>query len=216
MESFVMRTSISSTSAASFTQRLPLLAGLVGLLAGTSAYAELSLPAALAGKAVVLAPTDADYARAVVTSAIKPAGQGGVSEALVIKLTQDIPVWRMWNGPAKLDAYGRTNRIGGWWAYDAPKGSAAQYRSNYEICKNWNDLTWVAKCTLAKGSVVAIGPGQSVSDATCGVSGESYAANTKDWQTYIDKPWARTTELVCKTDLSEDYEANQTNISAKK
>lgn len=193
--------------------------GVIALAAAcsTAACAQPSpaLPGPLAGKAVVLAPTDPDYARAVVGSAVKLAGQGGVSEALVVRITADIPVWRMWNGPAKVDAYGRTNRIGGWWSYDAPRGTVAEYRVNYEICKGWNDLTWMAKCTLKAGSVVAIGPGQSVSAATCGdVTGqENYPANPRDWQTYIDKPWARGAELVCPTVDGNDYAVNPANIA---
>jgi hypothetical protein len=182
-----------------------------------AAHAELSLPASLAGKAVVLNPSDPDYARAMVTSAVQPAGMGGVSEALVVKMTTDIPVWRMWNGPAKLDANGRTNRIGGWWGYDAPKGTAADYRTNYEICKAWNDLTWMAQCTLKAGAVVAIGPGQSVTAATCGdvTNQENYAANPRDWQLYINKPWARGTELVCPAD-TDDYPVDPADISRRR
>lgn len=181
------------------------------------ACADLSLPAQLSGKAVVLSPSDPDYARAVVGSAVKPAGMGGVSEALVVKITQDIPVYRMWNGPAKVDARGNTNRLGGWWSYDAPQGSVTKYRADYEICKAWNDLTWMATCTLKQGAVVAIGPGQSVSAETCGdpTGQEQYAANASGWQTYVDKPWARGAELVCP-DVSADYTANPADISKAK
>ena len=57
----------------------------------------LAFPASLQGKAIELAPNDPDYARAAVEYAVKPAGQGGVSAALVVKITQDIPVYRIWN-----------------------------------------------------------------------------------------------------------------------
>lgn len=175
------------------------------------------LPAQVAGKAQVVQSTEADYARAVIASAVKTTGQGGVYEGIVIRLTQDIPVYRLWNGPAKLDSRGNTNRLGGWWSYDAPKGTVQAYRTAYEICNGWNDLTWVAKCTLKAGAVVVIGPGQSVSAETCGdVTGkESYAANAKDWQLYVDKPWNRTTELDCSSTAS-DYEADPTDISKAK
>ena len=32
---------------------------------------------------------------------------------------------------------------------------------------------------------------------------ENYPANQKDWQTYVDKPWARPAELVCPADISK-------------
>lgn len=192
--------------------RLTALAAL--LLLGSAAHAELALPAQLDGKASVLSATDPDYPRAVVTSAVKPAGMGGVSEALVVKITQDIAVYRMWNGPTKIDSRGNTNRLGGWWSYDAPRGTVAEYRNNYEICQGWNDLTWVATCTLKAGAVVAIGPGQSVSAETCGdpTGKEQFAANARDWQLYLDKPWARVAELVCPADTA-DYQADPANIA---
>jgi hypothetical protein len=195
---------------------MPALLAAVLALAGCGSDDE-QLPAQVAGKAQVLETTDADYGRAVITSAVKPAGQGGVSEGTVIRLTQDIAVYRLWSGPAKVNAAGLTNRIGGWWSYDAPRGTQAQYRSNYEICNGWNDLTWVAKCTLKAGAVVVIGPGQSVSAETCGdpTGKESYAANSRDWQLYIDKPWTRPTELVCP-DAAQDYEADPNDISKAK
>ncbi|MEY2632393.1 MAG: hypothetical protein RIR00_1047 [Pseudomonadota bacterium] len=183
-------------------------------LALAASVQALELPPQLQGKAVVLDASQPDYGRAMVQNAVKPAGMGGVSEALVVRITEDIPVYRMWNGPDKRDARGNTNRLGGWWAYDAPVGSVGQYRSNYEICQTWNDLTWVAKCTLKAGAVVAIGPGQSVSAETCGdpTGKENYPANARDWQTFVDKPWARGSELSCPPD-SADYRANPDDIS---
>jgi hypothetical protein len=187
------------------------------LAAGTASAQQLTLPEKLVGKAVVLNADDPDYARAAVASAVKPAGQGGVSAALVVRITQDIPVYRMWNGPAKKDARGNTNRLGGWWSYDAPKGPVETYRSDYEICVSWNDLTWVASCTLRAGAVVAIGPGQSVSAETCGdpTGKESYPANAVGWQTFVATPWNRSTELACPPDTN-DYAADPANISKSK
>lgn len=199
---------------------LPLLAAL--LASGCSTLQRpgsdtAPLPTPLAGKAQLLTPADPDHARAVVTAAVKPAGQGGVTQALVVRITQDLPVYRMWSGPDRKDSAGRTNRIGGWWSYDAPRGSVTAYRQNYEICMAWNELRWVATCTLKAGAVVAIGPGQSVSAETCGdpTGKETYAANPRDWQLYLDKPWTRPAELVCPPD-SQDYEADPTDISRRK
>ncbi|MBL8484293.1 MAG: hypothetical protein JNJ60_19000 [Rhodocyclaceae bacterium] len=189
--------------------------GLAASVLSAGACADgLALPKKLEGKAVVLTQDDPDYARAKLESAVKPPGMGGVSQALVVRITEDIPVYRMWNGPDKKDARGNTNRLGGWWSYDAPNGPVDKYRSDYEICRAWNDLTWMATCTLKKGAVVAIGPGQSVSPETCGdpTGKEAYAANDKDWQTYVDRPWARPTELVCPPD-SQDYAVATNNIA---
>lgn len=170
--------------------------------------ASHGLPAALAGKARLLTPGDAAYAQAQAASAVMPAGAGGISQALVVELTEDLPVWRVWSGPPK------TNRIGRWWSYDAPQGPVADYRRNYEICQAWNDLKWVARCSLRKGSVVAIGPGQSVSEATCGQAGEQYPANPRDWQTYVASPWQPSTTLDCPPE-SADYPADPNNLAKR-
>lgn len=189
-----------------------LAALLVIFVAGNSQSPELPLPAQLSGKAQVLMAADPDYARAAVGNAVKPAGQGGISAALVVRVTQDIPVYRLWNGPGKQDV--RTNRMGGWWSYDAPKGPVSKYRSDYEICLTWNELAWVATCTLKKDSVVAIGPGQSVSAETCKdpTGKENYPANATGWQTYVDQPWNRGPELACPPE-SSDYAADPADIS---
>lgn len=191
---------------------------LLVLLLGLSACAPMAavddplpLPPNLAGKVVVLTPSDPAYSQANVQGAVKPAGQGGVSGALVVQLSQDLPVYRMWNGPV---ATGNDNRMGGWWAFDAPKGTREGYRRAYEICGTWNQLVWVASCTLKQGAVVAIGPGQSVSAPTCAdASGyESYEANRRDWQVYVNQAWNRPDALSCPP-AERDYKADPANVS---
>src|SRR5277367_2874545 len=174
----------------------------------------LSMPAELQGKAVILAATDPDASRADLASAIKPPGQGGITQGLVVRLTADIPVWRLWSGPARKDANGRTNRMGQWWGYDAPHGTQAAYRTAYEICLPWNDLTYVAKCTLKKGAVVAVGPGNSVSAKVCGdpTGKETYPVNTRDWQIWISKIWERGKEIECPAE-TVDYEDDSADIA---
>ncbi len=185
---------------------------------GPPAVADSPLPHQLEGKAVVLAAEDPDAPRADRAGALKPAGEGGLTApALMVRLTADVPVWRLWSGPTKKDADGRTNRLGQWWSYDAPHGSQQGYRNDYEVCVSWNDLTWVAQCTLKKGAVVAIGPGQSVSAKTCGdaTGKESYPANPRDWQVWISKVWTRDSELSCPAETA-DYEADDADITQPK
>ncbi len=94
---------------------LRLITSLLLALGSPLALADtLTLPSQLTGKAVLLNPDDPDYARASVENAVKPAGMGGVYAALVVRLTEDIPVYRMWNGPDDVNAQGNTNRLGGW------------------------------------------------------------------------------------------------------
>lgn len=183
----------------------------LALLPVATQAGDLTVPAGLAGKVKVLSPSDPAYAQANVQGAIKADGLGGVSQAVVIQLTADLPVYRMWNGPVTV---GNSNRLGSWWAFDKPQGSREGYRRAYEICGTWNELTWVASCTLKAGAVVAFGPGQSVSAQTCAdPSGyETYSANDRDWQVYINQAWTRTTELVCPPETA-DYRANPANVT---
>lgn len=187
------------------------------LMLGLSACAPMAaqdattLPAAWAGKMTLVTATDPAYGQANAVAAEKPPGQGGVTRALVVRLGQDMPVYRLWNGP---QASGQSNRLGSWWAFDTPKGTREGYRRAYEICGTWNELKWVATCTLKVGAVVAIGPGQSVSAATCNdTSGyETYDVNRKDWQVFINQAWNRPSDLACPPE-SADYAADPANVA---
>src|SRR3954466_460158 len=67
-------------------------------------------------------PADPAYVAADPAGATPGRGVGGVSKPCVVRLTRDVPVYRLWAGPAVKDAQGRTSRIGQWWTFDAPKG----------------------------------------------------------------------------------------------
>ena len=180
----------------------------------------LQAPGSIAASVIVLTAESPEYVRADVAAAVKPAGEGNVYRAMVVQLTRDILVYRMWNGPASVDANGRTNRIGSWWTYDVPRGAQRDYRRSYEICTVWNTLAFVATCTLKKGAVVAIGPGNSVSARTCGdpTGREAYPPNDRNWQLYLSKAFERIgpgKELECP-DVAEDYEAEPSNLARRK
>jgi hypothetical protein len=53
--------------------------------------------------------------------------------------------------------------------------------------------------------------------ATCGdpTGAEQYPANPVDWQTFVNKPWARTSELSCPPE-SADYQADPLDIAKPK
>src|SRR5437868_1711855 len=61
---------------------------------------------------------DASYFVADPAGATGVAGEGKVTTPYVVRLTKDMPVYRLWAGPAVLDADGRTSRIGQWWTFD--------------------------------------------------------------------------------------------------
>ena len=182
----------------------------------TPTGATIEVPQAIASAIEVVAPTDKDYAAADVAGAIQPAGKGGVVTGVAVRLTRDLPVYRLWAGPTVLDAQGHTARIGQWWTFAPPSGTRAGFRRTYEVCVKWDTLQFVAQCTLRRGAVVVIGPGQSVSADTCGDPRESYPANYRDLQTYIHEAWNRMSppadDLSCP-DQSRDYENDPANIA---
>jgi hypothetical protein len=71
----------------------------------------------------------------------------------------------------------------------------------------------VATCTLTRGAVVVIGPGQSVSAETCGdpTGREKYPPNERDLQVYIRSAWSRT-DLSCP-DERQDYQNDPRDIA---
>lgn len=197
------------------TPALLVLAVLAGC--ATAPPNPLGLPASLQGRAELVKLDDPAYEQAVPWNALKAPGTGGVLGVAVVRLSEDVPVYRLWNGPGSAPAGGNTNRLGGWWSTDMPTGPVAQYRRDYEVCASWNQLTWRASCMLRRGSVVAVGPGQSVSAQTCGDANglESYPANRVLWQVYVDKPWARPQELVCPPE-AQDIEVDPNDVSKPK
>ena len=66
----------------------------------------------------LVAATDAAYAAADPAGATGVPGEGKVTTPYVVRLTRDLPVYRLWAGPAVKDAQGRTSRIGQWWTFD--------------------------------------------------------------------------------------------------
>ena len=184
--------------------------------ATAAAEAPLGLPLELAGKAEIVPPGDPDEPRADLASAVRGTGKGGLARGIVVRLTADIPIWRMWSGPTKKGKSGRADRMGQWWSYDAPHGTQAGYRAEYAICHAWNDLTWMTRCTLKKGAVVAVGPGQSVGPKACGdaTGEESYPENRRAFQVWISRVWERSREVDCPD--AADYEIDARDISQPK
>lgn len=170
------------------------------------------LPAALIGKVEVIASCESNCDETgdadILKQAIKPPGDGGISSGVLVRLTDDVTVYRLWNGPtAKLNAYGGTNRLGAWWTADKPNGTRDDYRRNNAICEDWdNQLAWEVKCTLKKGTVVAVGPTQS---ANCR-QGPSFQANPT-LQIYVDNTASRFVscpKVESDNQAERDFEVN--------
>lgn len=171
---------------------------------------QIFLPASMQGKVEVVASCSQDCGQEILDNAIEKEGKGGISSGILVRLTDDIDVYRMWDGPEKLNEYGTTNRIGAWWTTERPSGKADNFRAKNAICTEWNALKWVAKCKLKKGNLVAVGPTQS---ASCKKIGENYSANNIQ-QVYVDN--YSTKHIQCEKYMETDYEANPDDIYVKK
>lgn len=175
----------------SFSQSYFSLSLLFGLLLLSACNCEqrqpVFLPAAMMGKVEMIASCNQDCNQDILSHAIMKPGQGGVSSGVLLKLKEEIEVYRLWDGADKgINEYGGSNRIGAWWSADRPAGDVDHYRTQNAICNKWNELRWVAKCKLKPGTLVVVGPTQS---ATCSEQ-ESYAANNS-LQLYVDNTSSR-------------------------
>ena len=134
----------------------------------------------------IIARDDPRWPADAASKANLPPGKGGISAVMAIRVLHDTPVYRLWT-----DGTGHpSGRIGPWWLFDPPTGTDKDFRKRYAVCEAWNPkLNRLAACTLARGTIVAIGPTQSVDAATCNNPDrpEGYKADPDRWQVYIPK-----------------------------
>jgi hypothetical protein len=147
----------------------------------------LFLPDAMMGKVELVDSCNQNCGQDILSHAIMKEGQGGISSGVLLKLNEEITVYRLWDGADKgINEYGGSNRIGAWWSADQPTGDTNGYRARNAVCKKWNELRWMAKCKLKPGTLIAVGPTQS---AICSEQ-ESYPANNT-LQIYVDNTSTR-------------------------
>lgn len=183
---------------------------LVLLAAGCECQQKpIFLPAAMAGKVELVDDCSESCDNEILAGAIAEPEKGGISSGKLLRITDDVEVYRMWNGPdGGLNAYGGSNRLGPWWTAERPSGTDQDYRAKNAICPGWNELKWVAKCTLKKGTLIAIGPTQSARCST----GEFYPANNTQ-QIYVDNYSPK--HVSCGKYLESDYPVNDKDLSVK-
>jgi len=105
-------------------------------------------------------------------------GNGGIccgQLAVVARDQVDITVSRAWsphyeNSAQQPADYYAAYQYGGYWSLGTLPTSQQIYRSQADVCANYNSLTTYSVCKIKPGTVVAIGPGQS---ASC-TAGPSY------------------------------------------
>ena len=91
--------------------------------------------------------------------------KGNMSSAALVVALQDVPIYRAYSTPAVQCGLDRpSGEFGNWWSL-VPLPSGAQrdsYRQKMAVCPSWNDFQKKVACTLKKGSVIAVGPTQSM------------------------------------------------------
>ena len=83
---------------------------------------DVRVPHVREGALELVAAGDTVYAAADPAGATGVTGEGRVIRPYVVRLTRDLPVYRLWAGPDVKDAQGRTSRIGQWWTFEPPSG----------------------------------------------------------------------------------------------
>jgi hypothetical protein len=192
--SFHFIVNAAATAALAFTLILPKTSQADFLLPNTIRD-NVEIISTFDSKQVVIPTEKAKYVEQqyvytnLIGNALKSEGNGGVYEGKVLKVKKTFPIYRVYTKKENPQT-GRNNRFGGWWTHVPPgKGvSKSDYRRRYEICESFNhDLDQVEQCWIFPGALLLIGPGQSVSEDTCGKPGESYASDTgkENLQIYI-------------------------------
>lgn len=170
------------------------------------------MPTEIKGKVEILNCTSSEFDQQALNIAVAAPGEGGISNGVEVKTTEEIKVYRLWDGPdsEKIARTGVTNQYGAWWSLGTPHGTRDQYRNEAAICKRWNDLKWAALCTVKRGAIIVVGPTQSVSEDKCRdpnkpeIKPDHYSENLTS-QIYIDN-------YLKYVNCEKRYSANPDNI----
>lgn len=97
---------------------------------------------------------------------VSGSGGGNMSSATLVVAEDDVQVYRAYSSPQLQCGVDRpSSEFGGWWSLVPLPAVAARetYRTKMAVCHSYNDMTKKVTCTLKKGSVIAVGPTQSIS-----------------------------------------------------
>ena len=96
---------------------------------------------------------------------VSPVDNGNMSSASLLVALRDVPLYRAYSSPKIQCGIDRpSSEFGNWWSIvPLPAGSHRDaYRQKMAVCPSWNDFDKKVTCTLKKGSVIAVGPTQSM------------------------------------------------------
>lgn len=97
-------------------------------------------------------------------SPVKPPESGGVTRGDIVVAKEAVTIYRAYSAePFECGVSSPAGSFGSWWTLTKPDQPKQEYRESVGICPAWNDLSMLATCKLAAGTVVLVGPTQSVS-----------------------------------------------------
>jgi hypothetical protein len=103
-------------------------------------------------------PSGGDY------SPVQGPDLGSVSRADIVVANQSVTIYRAYTAaPFDCAVKSPAGELGSWWSLTKPDLPKQGYRESVDICPAWNDLSMITTCTLAAGTVVLVGPTQSIS-----------------------------------------------------
>lgn len=125
--------------------------------------------------------------------AIGAPGKGSLCEGKVFSVKVPVTVYRVFT--ADFQTAKKAGPTGAYWTLEMPSGSKDNYRTNYEICAEWNDLDMLNTCKVNVGAKVVIGPGQS---ADCD-SGTKYPPSASNQVLIIKEQDGKVPVSDCKS-----------------
>jgi hypothetical protein len=87
---------------------------------------------------------------------LKEENLGGLKEAAVVTFTREHEVFRLYGG-----GDGKAGQCGRYWTLEAPKDDVPTYYEHFAVCPEWNDATFLIRCTVPVGFHAIVGPGQT-------------------------------------------------------
>jgi|GEM_PF-6578491 len=136
---------------------------------------------------------NSDHHQELLQKALGNPGKGGLCNAKVFIVDKPFRLYR---------AYGKEyQKLGRWWGLSSPYvnsgfqtdadfspmhtpipsriGTKAEYRTNFGVCPEWNTLDKVTSCPIKPGTLIVVGPGQSVDICTTDKDGKPVVSPEK-------------------------------------
>ena len=93
------------------------------------------------------------------------ANEGNIQRADFVIVEEDVAVYRAFSKSRfECSTESPAQQNGAWWSFERPQ-QKHDFRTDNAVCRDWNDFSEIVSCTLKAGTVIAVGPTQSVACA---------------------------------------------------